>query len=159
MKHKYFISDTHFGHSKVYEGKQARVWANNSEDGDEYMINKWNSVVKTNDTVYHLGDVAFPKKSLEILSKLNGKKILIKGNHDIYPLKYYFKYFHDIRGAYEFENIIFTHIPVHIREKKRWKMNVHGHLHNDTIDDIFYKNVCVEQINATPIHFDELTNL
>tara|TARA_B100001059_G_C17496941_1_gene409115 strand:+ start:131 stop:610 length:480 start_codon:yes stop_codon:yes gene_type:complete len=159
MKHKFFISDTHFGHSKIYEGEQARVWANNREDGDQYMIDKWNSVVKSNDTVYHLGDVAFPKKSLEILSKLHGQKILIRGNHDIYPLEEYAKYFKDIRGAYSFENIMFTHIPIYSGEKKRWKFNVHGHLHNKVVGDPFYKNVCVEQIDATPVHFDELINL
>ncbi len=56
----------------------------NSREMNEYIIQKWNSVVKKDDTVYHLGDVGFG--SLEevkgLIEKLNGTKILLRGNHD-----------------------------------------------------------------------------
>ena len=164
MVNRFFISDTHFGHSAVYTftdkktGQRIRPWADNPDDGDEYMIKMWNSIVKPLDKVYHLGDVAFPRKSLALLDRLNGKKVLIKGNHDIFDLSDYTKYFVDVRGAFEHADMIFTHVPVHTHLKTRWKLNVHGHLHSDRIDDAFYVNVSVEQLNATPIHFDELVS-
>ena len=65
------------------------------------------------------------------------------------------------------DNIIFTHIPVHPDSKARFKANVHGHLHSNKVRfdngkgeiDNFYINVSVEQINFTPIHYDELKKL
>lgn len=51
---------------------------------DEALINNWNSVVKKDDIVFHLGDFAFAPnyRWKEILSKLNGRIYLIIGNHD-----------------------------------------------------------------------------
>lgn len=47
------------------------------------MIKRWNEVVKPEDTVYHLGDFSMSTRGLEVIVKgLNGKKILIPGNHD-----------------------------------------------------------------------------
>ena len=158
---RYFISDTHFGHDAVYtfknfDGSRVRDFAETSEQGDQVMIDRWNSVVKPNDKVYHLGDVAFPRRKLAILGQLNGKKILIKGNHDMFDLKDYTKYFKDIRGAFELYKMILTHIPVHPEQLNRFDANIHGHIHDRKIDDKRYVNVSVEQINATPISLDEV---
>lgn len=51
---------------------------------DAAIIHNWNSVVSTEDTVFHLGDVALGQidKSLACVSALNGYKILVLGNHD-----------------------------------------------------------------------------
>jgi calcineurin-like phosphoesterase family protein len=48
------------------------------------VIKKWNGTVKSKDTVFVIGDVTFGgfEETQEILSKLNGKKVLIRGNHD-----------------------------------------------------------------------------
>ena len=49
---------------------------------DEMLIEKWNSAVGENDTVFHLGDFGF--RDIETYtSKLNGKKIILRGNHDM----------------------------------------------------------------------------
>ena len=55
---------------------------------DEFMIQTWNSVVKKNDTVYHLGDFALAPKNRkkEIVRQLHGYKIAIRGNHDAGPI-------------------------------------------------------------------------
>ena len=84
MAERYFISDTHFGHDAVYtfvnkDGSRVRDFADTAEEGDQVMIERWNSVVGQYDKVYHLGDVAFPRRKLALLEQLNGKKIL-KGN-------------------------------------------------------------------------------
>jgi calcineurin-like phosphoesterase family protein len=161
MADRYFISDTHFGHDAVYkftnfDGSRVRDFANSAEEGDQVMIDRWNSVVKPSDKVYHLGDVAFPRRKLAILGQLNGKKILIKGNHDIFDLKDYTKYFVDIRGAHELYKMMLTHIPIHPEQLGRFDANIHGHIHDRKIDDKRYVNVSVEQINATPISLDEV---
>jgi calcineurin-like phosphoesterase family protein len=50
----------------------------------EELVKSWNEVVDVNDDVYHLGDVSLcnANKTESILSRLNGKIHLIKGNHE-----------------------------------------------------------------------------
>ena len=158
---RYFIGDTHFGHDAVYrfthsDGSRVRDFADNSEDGDAIMVERWNKVVKPNDRVYHLGDVAFPRRKLVLLDQLNGNKILIKGNHDQFAVKDYMKYFKDIRGAFELYKMMLTHIPIHPQQLERFDANIHGHIHDRTMGDRRYINVSVEMLNATPISLDEV---
>ena len=54
---KYFIADTHFNHENII--KYCNRPFQNSKEMNEYIVNKWNSVVTKNDIVYHLGDVGF----------------------------------------------------------------------------------------------------
>ena len=112
----YFLSDTHFGHKRVLEFERFNF--KTIEEHDDYIIEKWNSTIKENDKVYHLGDVIFKysKYTLEeLMSKLNGYKILIRGNHDKRSNDYYLNngfnevYNHQI---YLLENIILSHHPL-----------------------------------------------
>jgi calcineurin-like phosphoesterase family protein len=163
MKNIFFISDTHFGDTDMTvitnpnNGKPLRPWRT-VEEHDEALIENWNKVVKPNDKVYHLGDVAMPRKSLHILDRLNGKKVLIRGNHDIYSLKDYSKYFYDIRGMFVMPNtgMVLTHAPIHPSCRERFGCNIHGHIHEGEIWDTFYTNICVEKIDFTPISFEDL---
>ncbi|GAG05122.1 unnamed protein product, partial [marine sediment metagenome] len=85
-KNIYFTSDTHFGHHNVIK------FDNRPFQGvyqmDKGIIKRWNSVVREQDIVYHLGDVGFYKgdtavdKMHDIVSQLNGTKIVLRGNHD-----------------------------------------------------------------------------
>lgn len=157
----FIISDTHFGHENAYkfvnyDGSKMRPFENASE-ADEYMIEKWNSIIKPNDKIYHLGDVGFNKNKLDIiLPQLNGTKILIKGNHDKFKPKAYLQHFKDIRGCHNLENYLLTHIPVHPESKGKFKLNIHGHVHANSLSDKWYYNACVEVNNYTPIPFDEI---
>lgn len=78
----YFTSDHHFGHRNIIEYEE-RGFAT-TPAMDQFMIDKWNSIVKHEDTVFHLGDVALTaaKRRQEIVQQLNGHKIVIWGNHD-----------------------------------------------------------------------------
>jgi calcineurin-like phosphoesterase family protein len=166
----FLVSDTHFGHHNMYkftneDGSLVRPWAANADEGDEIMIQNWNSVVGINDKVYHLGDVAIPKKGLDVLHRLNGRKVLIKGNHDIFKLEDYTKHFYDIRGMHKLDNFILSHVPLHPDHLARWvKGNIHGHLHSrkvmmktyKEVEDSRYINVSVECINNTPISIEEI---
>lgn len=170
MSNTWFISDTHFGHAnmlkfKTAEGLPLRDFRD-VEDMDNTMCENWNRLVKPEDKVYHLGDVAISKKSLKTLSRLNGRKTLIAGNHDIYYSKEYLKYFDNIRACkmYPKHGLIFSHFPVHPHQlEHRFKFNVHGHLHSNEVlmshgkfTDERYLNICVEKTNYTPISFEEI---
>ena len=165
MPTTFLVSDTHFGHAGVCrflrnDGTKLRPW-DNPEEMDEAMVEKWNAVVKPKDKVYHLGDVVINRKALKILERLNGDKVLIKGNHDIFKLEDYTQYFRDIRGYHVMSGMILSHIPVHESNLYRFGTNIHGHTHsnrvllNDIIDPR-YHCVCVEQTDFAPISFDDV---
>jgi calcineurin-like phosphoesterase family protein len=162
----FLVADTHFGHLGVckFTGSDGvsklRPW-NDPFQMDQDMIAKWNSVVGPKDKVYHLGDVLINKKAFPTLEKLNGDKVLIKGNHDIFKLEEYVKYFRDIRAYHVMNNFILSHVPVHPDSKGRFAGNIHGHLHDrrvmkDNKIDPWYHCVSVEHLDYTPILFDDL---
>ncbi|WP_106791164.1 metallophosphoesterase family protein [Aquimarina sp. Aq78] len=78
----FFTSDHHFGHSNIIKFSNRPFQS--IEEMNEVLIDKWNEKIRKNDHVYHLGDVGLinPKKLEKILSRLNGKIYLIKGNHE-----------------------------------------------------------------------------
>jgi calcineurin-like phosphoesterase family protein len=78
----WFTSDTHFGHKKIME--YANRPFDTVEKMDEELIRAWNSVVGQDDIVYHMGDFALTNsnKTKNILNRLNGRLILIVGNHE-----------------------------------------------------------------------------
>ena len=137
------------------------------------MIKRWNERVRPNDKVYHLGDVVINRKFLHVLGRLNGDKVLIRGNHDIFKLEDYTAYFRDVRG-YDVKNgMILSHIPVHEASLGRFGVNIHGHLHATRVKKargvdaktgaILYGNeidprywcACVEQTDFAPILFED----
>ena len=162
MKNVFVISDTHFAHHNMYnfveeDGTRTRHEFANADEADQAMIDRWNSVVKPTDKVYHLGDVFINKKASSILYALNGDKVLIKGNHDIFELEVYTPHFRDIRAYHVLDRMILSHVPIHRDCIARFKGNVHGHLHRKLIldhwkkPDPFYKSACVEHNNYTPV--------
>lgn len=78
----FYISDTHLGHSGIIRYDNRPFMS--VEEMDETIIQRWNDVISGEDTVYILGDFSWYKeeKTLEILNRLIGRKVLIKGNHD-----------------------------------------------------------------------------
>ena len=83
MGNIWFTSDTHFGHANII--KYDKRPFESIEEHDEALITRWNTVVGKGDVVYHLGDVAWHNKVIDVealLRRLNGTKILITGNHD-----------------------------------------------------------------------------
>lgn len=162
MANVFLISDTHLGHlgsiKWLREDGITRVREfNDIDEMNQLMIDNWNKEVKPEDKVYHLGDVVINRKYLSIMGALNGHKVLIKGNHDIFKLNDYAQYFYDIRAYHVLDKFILSHVPIHPDQIRRFKGNVHGHLHEkvvldkDNVIDVNYKSVCVEQINYTPV--------
>lgn len=79
---KYYISDLHFDHTNVIKFDNRPF--KDVEEMNNTIINNWNNVVKGGDIVYVLGDVLFGDENRfnEIVDKLNGQIVLVKGNHD-----------------------------------------------------------------------------
>jgi len=156
----FLCSDHHFGHANILtftdrDGSRVREFES-VEQMDETMVENHNRVVSPKDKVYFLGDVAFTKKHLAIVARLNGEKVLIKGNHDQENLSEYHKYFKDVRGTHQFSGLIFSHVPIHPDSLGRWSANIHGHLHTNEVmlhdkPDPRYLSVCMERISYTPI--------
>lgn len=175
MSNHFLISDTHFGHANIInfkrnDGTPLRPFKT-VEDMDEAMVANWNKVVNTRDCVYHLGDVVINRRCLPIMARLNGRKKLIRGNHDLFKLSDYTPYFEDVYGCYVLADMILTHIPLHPDcITTRFGTNVHGHLHANVVmikehignnffeDEVDprYMSVCVEQIDYTPISLEAL---
>ena len=169
MPSVFLVSDTHFGHMGVCKFTRddgvtkLRPWTD-PDEMDEAMIKAWNETVKPTDKVYHLGDVVINRKSLPILHRLNGDKVLIKGNHDIFKLEDYTQHFRDIRAYHVMNGLILSHIPVHESNLYRFGANIHGHLHSNRVMmkergrdviDPRYLCVCVEQTDFRPILFED----
>lgn len=160
----WFSSDLHFGHEKCCtvfkrdDGTPLRPFASGDEM-NEALIERHNEVVKPQDKWYCLGDVAITQKNLPLVGRLNGSKRLVRGNHDIFPTKKYLEFFKEVYGVRvltEFGGLVLTHVPIHPSQLRRFKVNVHGHLHDKLLDEPGYINVCVEQIDYRPIHIDEI---
>jgi calcineurin-like phosphoesterase family protein len=137
-----------------------------TEEMDETMVDNWNRVVRPQDKVYHLGDIAMSKRALHaIMPRLNGEKVLIKGNHDIEKITCYLQYFKDVRGSHMLDRLALSHIPIHPTSLSRWRGNIHGHLHNyhvrlpSGLFDPKYFCVSVERINYTPIPFEKVNDI
>ena len=162
----FLTSDTHFGHDNICRFTRSdgvtklRPW-DSAEEMDEAMVEAWNATVGPRDKVYHLGDVVMHRRSLSIMERLNGDKVLIRGNHDIFPDVDYRKYFRELRAYHVMNGLILSHIPIHEESLGRFGTNIHGHLHanrvmKDGIVDPRYHCVCVEQTDFRPILFEDV---
>lgn len=148
----FVIGDTHFGHKKL---AMIRGFAS-VEEHDEFLVDRWNSVVFKRDTVWHLGDVAFGRSALSHIGRLNGTKKLVAGNHDQYPTAAYLEYFNRVLGAAEVWNCILTHIPVHQSQFYRYRLNIHGHLHDKAVADGRYVCVSAEHYGLAPVELESV---
>ena len=163
MSNIFFIGDTHFGDKQIVNFSKPRDYFSSYSEMEETIINNWNSVISKKDEVWILGDICITKKSLGILKKLNGTHKAVLGNHDTFRLRFYYEHFKFVSGAYKMYikgvKCILTHIPIHteqLEEGSRYTMNVHGHLHCYSYDDLRYFNVNADQINLVPVPLEVL---
>ena len=174
---RYFTSDTHFGDDRLNLYSRDLVFKN-SEDFTNAFIKNWNDLVTKNDTVIHLGDVAFSEEALKTMDKLNGIKILIKGNYDSKNgtakfdisdeilLKYFDKVYGEAFINIGGEKIYLNHYPTNCKADY---FNITGHIHgtwkvqrnmlNVGCDAWNFRPISEEtvkfQINGIRNHYDE----
>lgn len=157
---KFYTSDTHFCHSNII--KFCNRPYENTDDMDIDLINRWNSIVGIDDTVYFLGDFAmnYKKNRLrEIFDLLNGEKHLIKGNHDkkdVYSLNWQSQ--HDSLTVNDSGyKIVLCHYPM-----RDWNGKFHnayhfyGHTHGTIPNLPRAADVGVDSWNGYPTTFEQV---
>lgn len=155
-----YYSDPHFGHRNM----AIRRGFNDEFEMNDHIIKEWNSVVNKRDVTYILGDITMEKSfDYYLLDQLNGIKKVILGNHDkpqhVEELLLYVNSVQSMKYVKnkEFGNIILTHAPIHPCELEyRFNVNIHGHVHTNTLKDKRYINICAEVIDYKPKTLKEL---
>jgi calcineurin-like phosphoesterase family protein len=156
MTRIFVVSDTHFGHENILKFRDSNtneLIRNFSDvhDMNEYMVQRWNSVVNDDDIVYHLGDVYFGHGH-EVLGRLKGRKRLLLGNHDNGKCQKLQKYFQKIEMWRMFPeyNCLLTHVPVHESSLYKVQYNLHGHIHQQASPTPRHINCSVEVQDYMP---------
>lgn len=155
----FFTADLHFDDKNImlYEN---RPFAD-VNDMNRIFIKNWNSVVSDCDEVYVVGDFGGDGKERDFLSRLNGVKYLVKGNHDLRNSDYYrevgFKEVYDLPVIFEGFWIL-SHEPMYVCENMPYA-NIFGHVHNSPIYKTYSSHhycVSVERTKYMPISFEEI---
>ena len=155
MSQKIFIiSDTHFGHENII--KYCNRPFKDVKEMDETLIKNWNEVVSNKDTVLHLGDFGLGNKEYiaSIVNRLNGKKILILGNHDNWSEQTYRDMGFHIVSRFPIlwnDYYLLSHAPILLSDKLPF-MCCYGHIHNSEMykDTINSRCFCVERTGYRP---------
>ena len=166
MSNVYFISDLHLGHKKILTFSPAHRFGDTVEEHDYILCERIRSVCRNKrDILYVCGDVAMEVERLELLNSIPAKKILIRGNHDLFDDGVYRKYFDKIMGIICYKGYWVSHCPIHPHEL-RGRHNIHGHVHQNSVRmketagyselDPMYHNVCVENLEGYPVNFNEI---
>ena len=157
-----FTSDTHFGHANIIQYCNRPF--KDVEEMDAVLIDNWNEAVTPDQVVFHLGDFTFHGKRNvpNLLNRLNGRVILIQGNHDKPSTLQHFKDVHDIAEVKIKDReqlIVMCHYAL-----RRWNhsfrgaWHIYGHSHG-TLDTDWYKKTCdigVDSWGYKPVSFHQL---
>lgn len=172
MAETFFTSDTHFYHEQDFLYKPRGF--ESTEEMNEAIVERWNSVVHTGDLVYHLGDVVMGHYDVNILKRLNGIIVLVRGNHDtdnklrdIYATGRLAVNTCKTSELIKFGklSLFLCHYPVLTAnfDDKHFSQHIislHGHTHQKGNwlfpDNPFIYHVGMDSHNSTPVHIDEI---
>ncbi len=135
MSETWFVSDTHFNHVNIIKPEYSDRPFIDMDDMREGLIANWNEVVDPSDTVYHLGDFAMGKIDEQVVAigqRLNGRKILVAGNHDFalrkrgYAKLIFAEVVDMLRLVLPPGEFVLAHYPF---DQWREKYHLHGHSH------------------------------
>lgn len=138
MSNTLFTSDTHFFHKNILKFCPDTRKGEDQFEMNEILVEMWNDKVKPGDTVYHMGDVAFgqPSAAVELLYRLNGNIILVKGNHDHKLLEHpkcrarFSKVAEYTREVVNGQSIVMFHYPIKEWDQMhRGTWHLYGHVH------------------------------
>ena len=159
MSNVYVMSDCHFGHRNILK---YRTQFSSIAEHDSYIMDNILKTLRKRDILWLLGDCFFTTESLEYLRVIKDKcqhVNFVMGNHDTdssegranIPIMVNEKLVHKIGGVFKVKGKRWlTHCPIH-PDELRGCVNIHGHVHNSTIQDPRYFNASCENINYTPI--------
>jgi calcineurin-like phosphoesterase family protein len=160
----WMLADHHLDHANIIKYED-RPFAGVEEMSEE-IIKRHNAVVSKDDKVFFLGDVGFgkPEHLAQYIKRMNGRKTLILGNHDISSIPSVARWLE--AGFVEVSRypILFaewywlSHEPLYMNEATPY-VNVFGHVHsNDTYKTISKHGYCVsiERHDYRPVNFKEI---
>ena len=169
----YITSDCHFSHKNIIKYEpESRGQFTDINEMNETLVANWNSVVKPEDTIYVVGDFFMgPLTSIEpILSRLHGRIILVRGNHDTEPrINLYRQHGIEVKDiAYiNYKGKFFTlcHFPYDSAEfAKMVSANneecifLYGHIHSNApqgfVNNTYH--IGVDTNNLTPISIEQI---
>lgn len=159
----FIIADTHFGDSNIITYEKRPFL--NIEDMDNHIIDSWNKIVEEDDIVFHLGDVGiYPiSKMSDIIQRLNGKKILVMGNHDTdFTIREWMKC--GFSEVYKYpiiynEFIVMQHEPPQYINSATPFFYLYGHVHGtEMYPTITRQSACVsvERWDFTPVNIESI---
>lgn len=163
MSKVFFTGCTHFGSEIAFKYTWSRHRFKNVAAVDKEIIRNWNKTVAPEDTVYHLGDFAHKdmslKEQIKYRKKLNGRIVLIRGNHDVFDEIDYNTYLVD--QFYNVPQIIcenetsfkLCHYPVQ-RDLNHYTLT--SHIHEKWRVARRMLNVGVDANNFTPLSIEDV---
>lgn len=181
MGNTWVTSDLHIGHDKSFlygpRGFESII------EHDRVLVHNWNELVNPDDIVYVLGDVILKHNledidfsyGLSALQKLNGRLVIIRGNHDsVNKIEKYkgcsnvvsagdaalYLNYPEV-GSYHF---YLSHYPTLVFHKKLKTLkttliNLYGHIHQK---ERFYQGypymycVCLDAHDMRPVLLDSI---
>lgn len=168
---KFYIADLHLYHTDII--RTCNRPFNSIDEMHQEIVLKWNNKVKKNDIVHILGDVGAPtnkveiKKIAKLLKYLNGKKILVIGNHDREAIKDidFRRCFLEIKEYHRVydsgKKVVMFHYPIEDWEgAKKGVYHLHGHIHKEHITERKNRyNVGADILNFEPMTLKEIVEL
>lgn len=168
----YFSSDPHYYHKNIIK-YQRRPFLVPGETYEKYsissvhlmnetMIANWNAKVTPEDTTYLLGDFCFTdaERARMIFDRLNGKKILIGGNHDNWKIRTRLPWVsvHDyLELNLEGVRVVLSHYAFLTWNKiGRGSIHLHGHSHGSIPSTSQRCDVGVDCFNYSPVSLKEI---
>jgi calcineurin-like phosphoesterase family protein len=153
MANVLFIGDCHFGHRNQIRWRPFE----SEEQITELILSNLRKRVTKRDIVYFLGDIILSQDRLTVLDGIPGKKILVAGNHctEHLSMRQLVDTFDEVHAIVKYKEFWLTHAPIH-PDELRGKVNIHGHVHTNTIDDKRYVNVSCEAINYSPVSLHKI---
>ena len=159
----YFIADTHFGDASFIPFDQRPF--KDLNEMDTTIIKNCNDVVTDDDTLIINGDFAIPGENTvkHIANQLNGKKILVRGNHDTLDEEVYtscgIKVIDYPIILDEF--YIVSHYPMHINPAGPY-VNIFAHVHgNPMYKTVSSRSFCTScsRIAYAPVSFNTVKRM
>jgi calcineurin-like phosphoesterase family protein len=153
----WFTADNHFGHKRIIE--LANRPFDSIEQMDEVMIERWNNCIAKGDLVYHLGDFSFADQDL-YLSRLNGQKRFVKGNHD-HSNRMSKTGWQTINEMLDIRvndtSIVLCHYALRVWSKSgHGSLHFYGHSHNNLPGDSQCCDVGVDAWNFYPVTLEDI---
>lgn len=174
MSKIFITSDCHFNHQNILKYEPESRPFTSIQEMNEKIIENWNSVVDIEDTVYVLGDMFMGelKKIPNILNRLNGKIILVRGNHDTANrIQFYKENGIEVKDidyiSYKGRFFILCHFPIAseefiemVRRDNSETVILYGHIHSNApkgyVDGTYH--IGMDTNNLTPISLEQIWN-